>query len=66
MHKGALNILASLLVEINTFFVFGIYTSRGSPRLIITYNFLILQWCENDVNSIETVLQILNFDLFSG
>ena len=28
------------------------------------YNILILQWYESDAHSVETVLYILNFDLF--
>lgn len=30
------------------------------------YDLLTLQWCKNIILSVETIVQILNFDLFPG
>ena len=38
---------------------------RQSPTYnVSTYDFLTLQWCKSNTNSVKAVLQILNLDLF--
>lgn len=31
-----------------------------------SYNFSTIQWCENDLHSVESVPQVLNFNLLQG